>query len=191
MMKPIPPRSLLAAALALACGASPYADTKPDMLEDYGDFDTKLYPATFCNSNKPGAISFTQDGKALNPSTSKTYEITCPVFRDRLYGVDSDGLLASANFDMVLLLVSKKTSADITCYLRSSFMFDNYSAGYAQTYTISGPASDDYYPARFFDAPSNDYITTAGCRIPSATGNATSTRSGIVGYYAVEGSEAH
>lgn len=187
MLTPILRSSVLSAALALSFGANTYAVTFPDLLENQYNTDYKYYPATFCDSNKPGNIIFTSNGKAVNPSTSTAYEVTCPLINDIQSAVDYNNNYADPNFYDVRIYVNKKSSADIPCYVKSRDRFSE--TGYIQTYTITGASSNTDYFAYFVDAPSIYHNTVVGCKIPKATSTSASTRSGVTSYSAAEASE--
>jgi hypothetical protein len=185
---PLHTRSILATALALALSSMAYADTEPDLLEGYCALDRKTYPAAFCDSNKPGAIVFTRNGRAVNPSTSNAYDIICPLIGDHGWAalpLDDYGYPTASVFKYVGITVNKKSNADIPCYMHSRMR--SRESGYIQTYTIRGAADADDYWASFENAPAGgSYNTSVGCKIPKATGTAASTRSSVTGYYATE-----
>lgn len=187
MLTSIHRSSVLSAALALIFSTITYATyeaPESDTLVHFSeDMDTKIYPATFCDSNKPGSISFTQDGKAVNPSTSTAYYVTCPLIHDRMHAYDNEGVPGAIKYHFVGISVYKRSGAKIPCYVRGRAMWGE--SGYVLTKTITGAASNHDYRAEFSDVDAS-YITTIGCKLPVATGTAASTRSAVTSYHATE-----
>lgn len=189
MLTPILPRSILATVLALACGANTYADTNPDAIDLYGSQDSKGYPATFCDSNKPGSIKFTQNGKVENPSTSTSYEVTCPVIHDQLFGVDFNGQRVITKFLEVGIGIINNSKIEFPCYVRGRSTSGE--SGYVRSHMETPGGIPNESILAFTNVPSWGYNTTIGCKLPPATGTAASTRTAITGYYTYESSEAY